>query len=133
MSPTRYRILFLALGIALVLVVLFAVVFAPGGGEFSLPDAVDSISPGNDATVQRQIDLTIDMAVGYRITLFVDGVRIPEDEITVTEATGRHSWAPGPSSVFSEWAPGLHSVYFEYESLGSRIDIGTVNWVFRVT
>ena len=132
MSPTRYRIFFLLLGVALALIVIFAVVFAPGGDEFRLPEAVESISPENDDTVLRQIDLTIDMAVGYEIELFVDGVPIPDDEITVTKATGRHVWRPGPAAVFPEWSYGLHSVHIIYERIAGGVDIGSVSWVFRV-
>lgn len=132
MSPTRYRIAFLLLGIALALIVIFAVVFAPGGGEFELPAAVESISPGNDETVLRQIDLTIDMAVGYDIELFVDGVRIPESEIAFTEATGVHVWHPGPPSAPTEWSAGFHSVHINYERISGRVDVGSVSWVFRV-
>ena len=131
-TPTRYRMMFLLLGVALVLVVMFAVVFAPGGGEFTLPEAIDNIEPGNNETVQRQIDLVVDMAVGYRIELFIDGVRIPDDEIAVTPATGRHVWRPGVSSTFGEWTSGLHSVLVNYESISGTIDVGSVGWVFRV-
>lgn len=131
-SPTRYRVLFLLLGIALALVVVFAVVWAPGGREFRLPDAVDSISPSQGVTVQRQIDLTIDMRVGYEIELFVDGVRIPDDEISFTAATGLYVWAPGSSSTFPEWSVGTHSIGITYERVSGRVDVGTLSWVFRV-
>jgi hypothetical protein len=131
-SPTRYRIVFLLLGIALALIVIFAVVFSPGGGEFELPAAVQSISPGNNETVLRQIDLTIDMAIGYDIELFVDGARIPNSEIAFTEATGVHIWKPGASSTRTEWSAGFHSVHINYERATGRIDVGSVSWVFRV-
>ena len=132
MSATRYRVIFLALGIALALVVVFAVVWAPGGQGFELPDAVESITPFDGETVLRQIDLRIDMAVGYDIELFVDGVKIPDGEITVTEATGRRVWAPGPSKTFTEWTLGTHSVGITYERISGRVDVGTLSWVFRV-
>lgn len=131
-SPTRYRILFLLLGLALALVVVFAVVWAPGGRGFELPDAVESVSPSNGDTVLRQIDLEIDMRIGYDIELFVDGLRIPDDEIGFTTATGRYVWAPGPGKTFEEWTQGTHSVGITYESVSGGIDIGQLSWVFRV-
>jgi hypothetical protein len=132
MSPTRYRVMFLLLGMVFTLVVIFAVVWAPGGREFRLPAAVESIAPGNGETVLRQIDLRIDMQVGYSIELFIDGVQIPAEEIRFTEATGRYVWAPGPASTFDEWSPGAHSIGIRYESVGGRVDAGQVSWVFRV-
>ena len=131
-SATRYRVLFLLLGMALALVVVFAVVLAPGGNGFELPPAIESVSPGNGETVLRQIDLTIDMQVGYTIDVFVDGVHIPSDEIRFSEATGRHTWVPGPTKTFPEWASGLHSVQVSYIRLGGRADAGDVRWTFRV-
>jgi uncharacterized protein (DUF58 family) len=131
-STTRYRVTFLLLGLALALVIVFAVVWAPGGREFRLPPAVDSISPSNGETVLRQIDLRIDMRVGYNIELFVDGVRIPDDEIAHTPATGRYVWVPGPAKTFADWTLGTHSVGITYERAGGRVDAGTLSWVFRV-
>ncbi len=132
MSSTRYRVMFLGLGIAFALVIVFAVVWAPAGREIRLPMAVESISPADGATVQRQIGLQIDMQVGYEIELFIDSVRIPDDEIGFTAATGRYVWEPGPASTFSEWSPGTHSVSINYERTSGRVDVGALRWVFRV-
>jgi hypothetical protein len=132
-SPTRYRVLFLVLGLALALVVVFAVVWAPGGREFRLPAAVERISPYNGDAVLRQIELRVDMQAGYTIELFVDGVRIPDDEIAATEATAQYVWAPGPDKTFAEWSRGTHSVGIRYERIAADgIDVGQLSWVFRV-
>ena len=133
MSSTRYRVTFLLLGLAFALVVVFAVVLAPGGERFELPDAVESITPSNGETVLRQIDLRIDMMVGYDIELFIDGVKIPDDEIGLIEATGVRVWSPGVSSTFEEWSLGTHSIGITYESVsGGRVDVGALSWIFRV-
>mgnify|MGYP001454904310 CR=1 FL=1 len=132
MGQTKHRILFLLLGVALALVVIFAVVFTPDGREFQLPEAVDSISPGHDATVQHQIDLIIDMAVGYEIELFVDGILIPRKEIVFSVSTGRHLWSPNSNSTFTEWTNGLHSVQVKYERMTGLADAGSFSWIFRV-
>lgn len=130
-SPTRYRIMFLLLGIAFALVIMFAVVWAPGGREFRLPAAVESISPGNGETVLRRIDLRIDMQVGYTIELFIDRVLVPADEISFTEATGLYVWVPGPGRTFDEWTLGTHTVGITYERVSGRVDAGQVSWAFR--
>lgn len=132
MSSTRYRLIFLLLGVSLALVAVFAVIWAPGGREFQLPPAVESISPGNGETVLRQIALRVDMQVGYSIMLFIDGVEIPVDQLEFTEATGRYSWAPGQSMTFDEWTLGTHSVGIKYERVAGRVDVGQLSWVFRV-
>ncbi len=132
MRPTRYRVIFLLLGLALALVVVFAVLWAPGGREFRLPAAIESISPGNGETVLRQIDLRVDMQVGYTIQLFIDGVHIPTDEISFTAATGLHVWVPGPTKTFREWTLGTHSIGITYERSTGRVDVGQASWVFRV-
>lgn len=124
--------MFLGLGVAFALVVVFAVVWAPEGREFRLPAAVESISPAEGAIVQRQIGLQIDMQVGYEIELFIDGFRIPEGEIGYTRATGRYVWEPGPNTTFSEWSAGAHSVRINYERTSGRVDVGAFGWVFRV-
>jgi len=130
-SPTRYRIMFLLLGVAFALVVMFAVVWAPGGREFRLPTAVESISPANGDTVLHQIDLRIDMQIGYTIELFIDGVAVPVDEISFTEATGLYVWMPGPGMTFDEWALGTHSVGITYERVSGGVDVGQLSWAFR--
>ena len=132
MSSTRYRMIFLLLGLAFALVVVFAVLWAPGGREFRLPAAIESISPDNGETVLRQIDLRVDMQVGYTIELFVDGVQIPAAEISFTAATGRYVWVPGPTKTFTEWSLGTHSIGVTYERSSGRIDVGQASWVFRV-
>ena len=120
------------LGIALTLVVVFAVVTVPGGTEFSLPDAVESVSPANGETVQRQIELRIDMQVGYEIELFVDGVPIPPTEIAFVQATGRYSWVPGPGRALAEWPAGLHTARMTFERVSGRFDTGELHWTFRI-
>ena len=132
MTATRYRVLFLSLGVAFALVVVFAVVLAPGGTETAIPPAVESIAPANNETVQRQTALTVDMQVGYDIDLYIDGVKIPADEVAHTQATGKFVWTPGPATTFSEWSPGLHSVQVSYVRVSGRADAGEVRWTFRV-
>lgn len=131
MNQNRYRLTFALLGLALAAVVVFAVLVSPTGRVTPLPPAIDSIEPQNDAVVLRQTDLVIDMAVGYRIELVVDGELIPESELDITEATGVHVWRPGPGRTFTEWVPGIHTIQVDYERLTGSADVGTVRWVFR--
>lgn len=131
MNENKYRITFLLLGLALAAVVVFAVLWSPSGREIQLPAAVESIEPVDDAIVQRQTDLVVNMAVGYEIDLVVDGELIPRDEMMITEATGVHVWRPGPGRTLEEWSPGVHTVQVDYVRLTGTADVGTVRWVFR--
>ena len=130
-TSNRDRFIFAFLGLAFAAIVILAVVFMPSGREQELPAAVESIAPAPEATVQRQTDLVVDMAVGYRITLTIDDVPIPASEVNLVEATGVHTWRPGATSTFQEWAPGVHTVRVDYERVTGPADVGTVRWVFR--
>ena len=132
MSTTTYRVIFLALGLALVGVVVFAVILTPDSVPTPLPDQVESVSPADGAIVQRQTDLIVDMRVGYGIVLTVNGVRIPDAEIQFTEATGRYRWAPGPTSTFPEWTRGGQAVQIEWDRLTGFADPGSYRWSFTV-
>ena len=131
-SDLRYRITYLVLGLALIAVVGFAVVFSPDAPPPSLPEAIEEIAPGDGDTVLRQTDLTIDMAIGYEIEVFIDSRLVPESEFTVVEPTGVRTWVPGPGKLLEAWEPGLHSVLVRYERVVGGVDLGEFRWVFRV-
>ena len=131
MTTTTYRVIFLALGLALIGVIVFAVILSPEGDPAGLPPQIERIAPADGDTVQRQTSLVVDMESGYSIVLTVDGVQIPESEIQVTEATGRYQWTPGPTSPFSEWSPGVHAVFIEWERRTGVTDPGSYRWTFR--
>lgn len=122
----------MALGITLILVVVFAVLLTPGGDPTPLPEALQSVSPQDGAIVQRQTSLEIDMEQVYAISLTVDGVLIPPAEIVASEPTGQFRWTPGPTSTFSEWTPGQHAVQIEWKRPTGFPDPGTYRWSFRV-
>jgi hypothetical protein len=120
------------LGLALAVVAIGAVVFAPSGQESTPPDVVESYSPENNATVQRQIGLEIDLPVNYQIDLVVDGIEIPANEITSVEETGKFTWRPGPTTAIPEWRPGLHTIWVRWDRASGLPDPGEWIWTFRV-
>ena len=128
----RYRLTFTLLGLALAAVAIGAVVFAPSGSESIPPDVVESYSPEDNSTVLRQIDIEIDLPVNYHIDLVVDGVAIPDEEISVTEETGKFRWAPGPTTIIPEWTTGLHTVWVRWDRTTGLPDPGEWIWTFRV-
>lgn len=132
-SDSRYRLIYAGLSLALVAVVALAFAFgSPEGRDLGLPEPVEAISPVPGETVLRQSPIEIDMAVGYRLEMFVDGVRIPADELTLVEATGVYSWEPGPGRLFSIWTPGEHRVRITWDTVAGVPDPGELEWTFRV-
>jgi hypothetical protein len=131
-SDTGYRIIFLMLGLALIAVVAFFLLLSPQPDEAELPAAIEMVAPADGDTVLRQTDLVVNMAVGYEIEVFIDGVPVPPSEIETVEATGRRTWAPGPGKVFAEWSPGTHTVVVVYERVAQGVDFGEYRWTFRV-
>lgn len=132
MPVNRYRITFTLLGLALALVAIGAVVFAPSGDPEIVPAALESYSPENGSTVLRQTQVQIDLPVDYDIDLVVDGVAIPADEIDRTAETGRFVWRPGENTIIPEWGPGFHTVWVRWDRVTGLPDPGEFSWTFRV-
>lgn len=128
----RYRITFTLLGLALALVAVGAVVFAPSGRPDEVPDVVESYSPENESTVLRQTRVQIDLPVDYGIDLVIDGVAIPDEEIDATLETGRFTWRPDETTIIPEWTPGFHTVWVRWDRINGLPDPGEWTWTFRV-
>ena len=73
----RYRISYTLLGLALAVVAIGAIVFAPSGELTDVPEVLESYSPENESTVLRQIEVEIDLPVSYEIVLVIDDVTSP--------------------------------------------------------
>jgi hypothetical protein len=132
MTVTKYRLVLLLLGAALFLVVIGAVLLAPGGTSVPLPEQIESVNPPDGAIVLRQIGLEIDMKPGYSIQLTVDGAHIPSVEVDFTDSTGIARWRPGPGKTFEDWAPGTHTIAIDWERVSGLPDPGRYVWTFRV-
>lgn len=128
----RYRLTFTFLGLALAVVAIGAVVLAPAGGPTEVPEALESYSPTDGATVLRQIDVEIDLPVDYQITLVIDGITIPDAEIDSTPETGLFTWRPDETTVIPEWTVGFHTVWVRWDRTSGLPDPGEWTWTFRV-
>lgn len=131
MSATRYRVVLSILGLLLGALVVGAVILAPSGDVTSLPDAVARFSPADGAIVQRQTALVVDLRPGFALTLEVDGLPIPMDDIETTEATGRYVFRPGAGKAITEWVPGFHVVEITFDRTSGLPDPGSLRWSFR--
>ena len=128
----RYRIIYIGLGLALVAVVALGVAFGspdrPGAGR---PDQVEAVSPEPGQTALRQTRIEVDLAAGYALDLYVDGLRIPDEELFVVEGTGVYSWQPGPDQIIDALTPGQHEILIRWRTLTGLPDDGEYSWTFR--
>ncbi len=130
--PTNYRRIYLALGLALIGVVILGIVFgSPDGAGVGRPQQIESISPEPGETVIRQTRIEVDVPPGYAIDLFVDGLLIPADEMFFVEGTGIYSWQPGGEKTIAELSPGQHEVLVRWRTVSGLPDIGEYSWTFR--
>ena len=72
------------------------------------------------------------MQFDYGITLVIDGVAIPDQEIIATPQTGRFVWRPSDTTIIPEWTPGIHTVWVRWDRISGLPDPGEWSWVFRV-
>lgn len=131
MEPRRHRLVITALGLALIaLVVLVAVVY-PEGDTATLPAPLESVSPAPGSVAVDPVEVVIDLAIGYEISLVVDGIPVPADEVRGVPATGVFRWRPG--GVIPAWGPGPHTVEVSWDRPDGLPDPGAFAWTFRVT
>ena len=134
MTKRQYRALFAALGLAGAAVVAAAFLFGSpdAGREPLLPRAVEGIDPAPGSQVPLQAPIEVDLPVGYRAEIYVDGFRAPDSEVRYVEGTGVHSWTPARSSVIA-WGPGPHTVSVRWRKITTGLaDEGEYSWSFRV-
>lgn len=132
MTPRQYRLIYAGLTALLLVVVAVAVLFgSPEGEDIGLPEQIEAISPVPNETVLRQARIEVDMQIGYDIEIWVDGFRLPDDEIAFVEATGVYSWGPGIGRTFVEWSRGEHTVLVKWMSVTGLPDVGEYEWSFR--
>jgi len=131
-TDRRYLAVFLLLGLAAVLVVVMGFVFgSPDTGREPLPRTLEKISPQPGSQVPLQTPVEVDVPVGYRVDIYIDGFRVPDSEVRFVEGTGVHSWAPTRSSTIL-WTPGPHTVLVSWRKLSGLPDVGRYSWEFRV-
>ncbi|MCY3539683.1 MAG: hypothetical protein F4Y75_08265 [Acidimicrobiia bacterium] len=132
MTDRTYRIVFLLLGGLAILVVVLGYLYGSSdtGGE-PLPEAIEGISPLPGSQVPLQTPIEVDLPVGYRADIYVDGFRVPESEVVFVRGTGVHSWVPLRSTTLL-WMPGSHTVTVSWRKLSGLPEVGEYSWEFRV-
>lgn len=126
-----YRLIYLGLGLVAVAAIALGIVLNRSGDELVLPEQVEDISPGPGDLVPPQTVVEIDMPVGYRADIYVDGWLV--QDATFVEGTGVYRWAPSPSNPsITEWLPGEHTIRVVWDRVSGLPDPGEFEWSFRV-
>ncbi len=123
--------IYLGLGLAALAVIALGVVFAAEGEPSGPQPPLESVYPEPGDLVPQQTILEIDLEVGYRANIFVDGWQI--DDPNFVEGTGVYRWSPSPSNpTINEWAPGNHTIRVEWDTIDGLAEPGSYEWTFRV-
>lgn len=129
-----YRRLLIGLAVAFAALITAVVLIDTDGDPATLPEPLQSVFPLPNDVVARQTGIEVDLPIGYELTLTIDGIHIPPDEITVLEGVGRHRWRPAPGRTIEQWEPGSHLIEITWDRVaGGRPDPGGFSWTFRVT
>ena len=114
-TQRRFAIVIATLTAAFAAVVGAVILLSPEGDPPPLPDPLESVFPLPGDAVVRQTAIEVDLPIGYRLEIEVDGVWIPPHEIGYI------------------WEPGDHTVTIRWDTVeGTRPDPGEFTWTFRV-
>jgi hypothetical protein len=126
-----YRLIYVGLGLIAVAAIAFGVAFGRGGDELVFPQQIEAVSPAPGDLVPKQASVEVDLPVGYRAEIFVDGWQV--SDAVFVEGTGVYRWSPSPSNpTITEWTPGKHTVRVVWDTITGLPDPGEFEWDFRV-
>lgn len=114
---TRKLNLLLGFAIALgVMLIYFGVSFGADSSKdrLLLPTGVERLIPAENAYEVRQSQIGADLAPGYTGILQLDGVEIPEDELTRTEALNIVAFTPKAGTTYGALEAGRHTATVVY-------------------
>jgi hypothetical protein len=122
---------------ALFAVALTGIAIAIGNGRTSptaqadRSEAIDALVPNEGADVLRQSTVGIDLADGYLARLAVNGVTIPDDQLTGDRGLGQFLFTPGPDRALETLSGGQNCVIATYWRAAEGPERGqTVRWCF---
>ena len=73
------------------------------------PIEIEVLLPRPGDVIRPQEDVGADLADTFTGVLFIDGKRLPEDQLKIVPALGQVTFRPGPEKDLRELAPGPHS------------------------
>ena len=79
-----------------------------------LPEAIEYLVPVPGSVIRPQEDVGADLKDTYAGALFIDDIRVPEDETKFTPGLGQVSFRPGPDKEIKALRPGHHYATIHY-------------------
>jgi hypothetical protein len=109
--PSR-RTFLVAFGVLVAVNLLIFAAHTGGKGQDNLgsplPPEIEYLVPVPGSVIRPQEDVGADLKDTYTGALFIDDVRIPEDETKFTPGLGQVSFRPGPKREIESLRPGHH-------------------------
>ena len=75
---------------------------------------IEQLIPAKNSKILQQDQVGIDLQTGYSADLAVNGVAIPEDQLTRVSGLDEVLFQPGPGKVFEQWPAGQNCVVATY-------------------
>jgi hypothetical protein len=105
-------------------------------GETALPVDIQAVNPQPNQITGLVDDVTVDLADQYTGVLVIDGIEIPEDQLTRVVGIQTVSFRPGPDKVISRFRAGENQVVVKYWE-GRLVDrpgkTYSFSWSFRAS
>jgi hypothetical protein len=97
-------------------------------------DAIEQLFPADGAEVLQQVQAGVDLGNRYTGTLVVNGIEVPDEQLTRQRELNQVFFSPGDDQVLEEWAPGENCIRAIYWPIAEgRSESRDIRWCFRVT
>ena len=107
-----------ALGVLAAVNLLIFATHTGGKGQDNLgsplPDEIELLVPAPGSVIRPQEDVGADLKDTYTGALFIDDIRIPQNETKFTVGLGQVSYRPGPNLEIESLRPGHHYATIHY-------------------
>ena len=112
------RTVLVALGALLAVNLLIFASHTGGKGQDNLgsplPQEIEYLVPVPGSVIRPQEDVGADLKDTYTGALFIDDIRVPQDETKITPGLGQVSFRPGPDKEITALTPGHHFATIHY-------------------
>jgi hypothetical protein len=131
--PWRFVIIAVGLLVAVNLLIYVGISADTSNKTRVLPSEIANVLPEPGSQVRVQDTVSVDLRDDLTGVLVVDGIELPENEISRIPSLGEISFRPGKGKVYERLEPGVHNVSVIYwPQTKARADgTSTFTWSFR--
>lgn len=110
------------------------VVYMGNPASTALPVAIQAVSPTAGSNVLSQSDVMVDLAVGYTGEIDINGVPIPEEQLSRAEALNQFRFEPGVGKALPRLFADQNCVRVNYWLIAQGPDSSsTYTWCFEAS